>query len=55
MCATGHRRVYDRILLNRDIEAAGLEQVSSGGLLLKLLADFQMDKLIDTGTGKRPN
>jgi 2-polyprenyl-3-methyl-5-hydroxy-6-metoxy-1,4-benzoquinol methylase len=45
----GHRRVYDRILLNRDIEAAGLEQVSSGGLLLKLLADFQMDKMIDTG------
>ena len=45
----GHRRVYDRILLNRDIEVAGLEQVSSGGLLLKLLADFQMDKMIDTG------
>jgi SAM-dependent methyltransferase len=45
----GHRRVYDRILLNRDIEAAGLLQVGQGGLLLKLLADFQMDKLIETG------
>lgn len=45
----GHRRVYDRVLLNRDIESAGLRQVSSGGLLLKLLADFQMDKMIDTG------
>lgn len=45
----GHRRVYDRTLLNRDIEAAGLEQVTHGGLLLKLLADFQMDKMIDTG------
>jgi ubiquinone/menaquinone biosynthesis C-methylase UbiE len=43
----GHRRVYDRILLNRDIEAAGLLQVGQGGLLLKLLADFQMDKLME--------
>ncbi len=43
----GHRRVYDRILLNRDIEAANLVQVSQGGLLLKLLADFQMDKMIE--------
>ncbi len=45
----GHRRVYDRLLLNRDIEAAGLLQVGQGGLLLKLLADFQMDKLIESG------
>jgi len=45
----GHRRVYDRISLNRDIEAAGLLQVGQGGLLLKLLADFQMDKMIETG------
>ena len=44
----GHRRVYDRITLTRDIEAASLHQLSQGGLLLKLLADFQMDKLIDT-------
>lgn len=44
----GHRRVYDRITLTRDIEAAGLHQLGQGGLLLKLLADFQMDKLIDT-------
>lgn len=43
----GHRRVYDRVILTRDIEAAGLRQVSQGGLLLKLLADFQMDKMID--------
>jgi hypothetical protein len=43
----GHRRVYDRVTLSRDIEAAGLQQVSQGGLLLKILADFQMDKLID--------
>lgn len=44
----GHRRVYDRALLNRDLEAAGLLQVSQGGLLLKLLADFQMDKMLDS-------
>jgi 2-polyprenyl-3-methyl-5-hydroxy-6-metoxy-1,4-benzoquinol methylase len=45
----GHRRVYDRISLNRDIAAAGLLQVGQGGLMLKLLADFQMDKLVQTG------
>jgi SAM-dependent methyltransferase len=45
----GHRRVYDRVLFNRDIERADLIQVGQGGLLLKLLADFQMDKLIDSG------
>jgi SAM-dependent methyltransferase len=45
----GHRRVYDRVLLNRDVEAAGLIQVGQGGLLLKPLADFQMDKLIELG------
>lgn len=45
----GHRRVYDRVTLTRDIDAAGLQQISQGGLLLKLLADFQMDKLIETG------
>ena len=45
----GHRRVYDRISLNRDIETAGLLQAWQGGLLLKLLADFQMDKMIETG------
>lgn len=44
----GHRRVYDRPLLNRDIEAAELIQISQGGLLLKPFADFQMNKLIDT-------
>ena len=45
----GHRRIYDRNSLNKDIEAAGLQQVSQGGLLLKLLADFQMDKMIEAG------
>lgn len=50
----GHRRVYDRISLNRDIEAASLLQVGQGGLLLKLLADFQMDKMIETSIIANP-
>lgn len=45
----GHRRVYDRVSINRDIEAAGFENVSQGGVMLKILADFQMDQLIDKG------
>jgi 2-polyprenyl-3-methyl-5-hydroxy-6-metoxy-1,4-benzoquinol methylase len=45
----GHRRVYDRVTLNRDLEQAGFQIVTQGGILLKLLADFQMDKLIDLG------
>lgn len=43
----GHRRVYDRVALNRDFEQGGFETVSQGGVLFKLLADFQLDKLID--------
>lgn len=45
----GHRRVYDRISLNRELDTAGMIQVSQGGLLLKILADFQMDRLINDG------
>jgi 2-polyprenyl-3-methyl-5-hydroxy-6-metoxy-1,4-benzoquinol methylase len=43
----GHRRVYDRSLLNRDISNAQLQSVSQGGLFFKLLADFQLDDLIN--------
>lgn len=45
----GHRRVYDRVAFNRDLEGAGLSIIAQGGIMLKPLADFQMDKLIDTG------
>ncbi|MDO8206578.1 MAG: class I SAM-dependent methyltransferase [Gallionella sp.] len=45
----GHRRVYDRTSLNKDIEQAGFENIAQGGLMLKILADFQMDKLIEEG------
>ena len=45
----GHRRVYDLVTLNRELEAAGFEVVVQGGIFLKPFADFQMDKLIDSG------
>lgn len=48
----GHRRVYDRVAINRDVEAAGFEIVAQGGIMLKILADFQMDKLLADGTLK---
>jgi ubiquinone/menaquinone biosynthesis C-methylase UbiE len=43
----GHRRVYDRVCINRDINSAGFDIIAQGGLMFKLLADFQMDKLIE--------
>lgn len=42
----GHRRVYNRTALNEDMEKAGFEIVAQGGILFKLLADFQLDKLL---------
>ncbi len=45
----GHRRVYDRVTLNRELDAAGFEIVAQGGIFFKYLADFQMDKMIDSG------
>jgi hypothetical protein len=45
----GHRRVYDRVTLNRELELAGFDVVSQGGIFFKPFADFQMDKLIDFG------
>lgn len=45
----GHRRVYDRALLSRDLTAAGFQIIAQGGLLLKLLADFQMNDLLQQG------
>ncbi|MBA4150016.1 MAG: class I SAM-dependent methyltransferase [Verrucomicrobia bacterium] len=48
----GHRRVYDRVSLNRDLQSAGFETISQGGLQFKILADFQLDQLISDGTLK---
>lgn len=43
----GHRRVYDRISLNKDIEKNGFQIIQQGGIIFKILADFQLDKLIE--------
>jgi len=45
----GHRRVYDSVLLTRDLDAANFDIIAQGGILFKPFADFQMDKLIDIG------
>ena len=45
----GHRRVYDRIHFNRDMDAAGFSTIAQGGIMLKILADFQLDRLIGDG------
>jgi 2-polyprenyl-3-methyl-5-hydroxy-6-metoxy-1,4-benzoquinol methylase len=43
----GHCRCYDRVRLNRDLESNGFDVIAQGGIILKPLADFQMDKLIE--------
>ena len=49
----GHCRAYDRVHLNRELGEHGFEIIAQGGILLKPLADFQMDQLIDTGVLKK--
>lgn len=44
----GHCRVFDRLRLSRELESHGLRHVAQGGILVKPLADFQMDELIRT-------
>ena len=43
----GHRRVFERDLLNRDIEECGFQIIQQGGIILKILADFQLDELLE--------
>lgn len=43
----GHCRAFDRVRLDRELESRGLNPIARGGILLKPLADFQMDKLIE--------
>ncbi len=45
----GHVRAYDRQRLNHELDAAGFETIAQGGLILKPLADFQMDQLYERG------
>jgi protein-L-isoaspartate O-methyltransferase len=49
----GHCRAYDRSLLNRELVLAGYDTLAQGAILLKPLADFQMDALIDSGVFQR--
>jgi len=42
----GHRRVYVMDTLQRDVRAAGLTIERSGGVLLKVMANFQFDALM---------
>ena len=42
----GHCRPYDRVRLNKDLDNNGFIMIAQGGIILKPLADFQMDKLI---------
>ena len=44
--AAGHRRVYRLDTLARDVRAAGLPVVHTGGIFYKPLANFQVDALI---------
>ena len=50
----GHRRVYDRVSLNRDLEKSEFTAIAQGGIMLKPLADFQMDKLLEIGVLREP-
>lgn len=45
----GHRRVYDRNALAAHLKSAGLHLVAQGGVMLKILADFQLDQLLQQG------
>lgn len=45
----GHRRVYDRESLVSQVESAGLEVRDVRGVILKILADFQLNQLLGEG------
>jgi 2-polyprenyl-3-methyl-5-hydroxy-6-metoxy-1,4-benzoquinol methylase len=43
----GHRRVYNKTSIEKDILLSGMEIVKSEGIIFKILADFQLNKLLD--------
>lgn len=43
--AHGHRRTFDRATLNGLVRAHGFATLAEGGLMLKILADFQLNQL----------
>jgi len=50
----GHRRVYDRVSLNKDLAEGEFLTIAQGGILFKPFADFQMDKLMEHGIIQEP-
>lgn len=47
--AHGHRRSYDRIAFDRDVERGGVEILVRGGLVVKPFANTQMDLMLRQG------
>ena len=44
----GHQRTYSQDTLKRDVTAANLNVVDSGGIFFKPLANFQIDRLLES-------
>jgi 2-polyprenyl-3-methyl-5-hydroxy-6-metoxy-1,4-benzoquinol methylase len=47
--AHGHRRSYDRIAFDRDVERGGAEILARGGLVVKPFANIHMDMMLRQG------
>jgi hypothetical protein len=47
--AHGHRRVYDKKTFVKDFEASGYQVVTTEGVIFKILADFQLNKMMQSG------
>jgi 2-polyprenyl-3-methyl-5-hydroxy-6-metoxy-1,4-benzoquinol methylase len=47
--AHGHRRSYDRIAFDRDVERSGAEILARGGLVVKPFANTHMDMMLRQG------
>jgi len=45
----GHRRTYTFTTVQQEVETAGFEVVEASGIVFKILADFQLNKLLASG------
>ena len=45
----GHRRTYTLETLIEEVTAAGFHVAEASGIVFKILADFQLNKLLSTG------
>jgi 2-polyprenyl-3-methyl-5-hydroxy-6-metoxy-1,4-benzoquinol methylase len=43
----GHRRVYDMQTIKADVTNAGFDIIDSRGIIFKILADFQLNKIME--------